>query len=218
MTILYSSVWKESQAFPYLRPPYVSFWGLLTVPVTVRVRATGNVSRSSVHCINWVGPAVKVTIVSTTLLMGGLFIRHPLSFIPQVTLRTNRVAMQLLEFRFCNLGAEGLIHNSGTDLSEALPSPFWHMLSHILMFCLTCIIAYQYNEIKVIHFSFSLLRIKGIYMFPALLAHPQEVLYKRYLVYCVRIMSVDCGMIAVKLQSWHSQLHYTHAVYQVPFV
>jgi hypothetical protein len=41
-------------------------------------------------------------------------------------------------------------------------------------------------------------------MFRALLAHPQEVLHKRYLVYCVRIMSVGCGTVAV--QSCHSQL------------
>jgi hypothetical protein len=31
----------------------------------------------------------------------------------------------------------------------------------------------QYNEINVMHFSFGLLRIKGLYMFRALLAHPQ---------------------------------------------
>jgi hypothetical protein len=29
-------------------------------------------------------------------------------------------------------------------------------------------------------------------MFRTLLAHPQEVLHKRYLVYCVRVMSVGC--------------------------
>jgi hypothetical protein len=46
------------------------------------------------------------------------------------------------------------------------------------------------------HFSFNLLRIKGLYMFRALLVHPQEILYKRHLVYCVRIMSVGCGTIA----------------------
>jgi hypothetical protein len=43
-------------------------------------------------------------------------------------------------------------------------------------------------------------------MFRALLAHPQEVLNKRHLVYCVRIMSVGCGTVAVKLQLCHSQL------------
>jgi hypothetical protein len=39
------------------------------------------------------------------------------------------------------------------------------------------------------HFLFDLLRIKGLYMFRAILAHTQEVLHKRYLVYCVRVMS-----------------------------
>jgi hypothetical protein len=34
----------------------------------------------------------------------------------------------------------------------------------------------------MMQFLFILLRIKGIYMFQALLAHPQEVLYKRNLV------------------------------------
>jgi hypothetical protein len=43
-------------------------------------------------------------------------------------------------------------------------------------------------------------------MFRALLAHPQEVLHKRHLVYCLHVMSVDCVTIAVKLQSWYSQL------------
>jgi hypothetical protein len=44
---------------------------------------------------------------------------------------------------------------------------------------------------------FSLLRIKGLYMFRAELAHPQEALNKRYLVYCVRVMSVACTRIEV---------------------
>jgi hypothetical protein len=52
---------------------------------------------------------------------------------------------------------------------------------------------YQYNEINVMHVSFSLLRIKILYMFRKLLAHPQEALHKRHLVYCVRGMSVGCG-------------------------
>jgi hypothetical protein len=58
----------------------------------------------------------------------------------------------------------------------------------------------QYNETSVMHFSFSLLRIKGLYMFRALFAHLQEVLHKRHLVYCMRIMSVGCATIEVKLQ------------------
>jgi hypothetical protein len=49
----------------------------------------------------------------------------------------------------------------------------------------------------VMHFSFNLLRIKGLYLFRALLAHPQEVLNRRHLAYCMRIMSVGCGTVAV---------------------
>jgi hypothetical protein len=51
---------------------------------------------------------------------------------------------------------------------------------------------FQYSETNVMHFLFSLLRIKGLCMFRALLAHPQEALHKRRLVYCVRVMSVGC--------------------------
>jgi hypothetical protein len=43
-------------------------------------------------------------------------------------------------------------------------------------------------------------------MFRALPAHPQEVPHKGHLVYGVRVMSVVCGMVAVKLQSCLSQL------------
>jgi hypothetical protein len=38
-------------------------------------------------------------------------------------------------------------------------------------------------------------------MFRALLVHPQEVLHKRHLVYCVRVMSVGCTRVGVKLRS-----------------
>jgi hypothetical protein len=55
------------------------------------------------------------------------------------------------------------------------------------------------------HFSFNLLKIKGLYMFWALLTHPQEALLKRHLVYCVR-MSVGCSTVPEKLQPCHSQL------------
>jgi hypothetical protein len=47
------------------------------------------------------------------------------------------------------------------------------------------------------HFSFSLLRIKGLCMFRALIAHPQDALHKRHLVHYVRMMSVGCGTVAV---------------------
>jgi hypothetical protein len=64
--------------------------------------------------------------------------------------------------------------------------------------------ASQYNETNVKHLSFSLLRIKDLYMFRALLAHPQEALHKRHLVYCVRIMSVGCDTVAVSVQ-WNQR-------------
>jgi hypothetical protein len=56
------------------------------------------------------------------------------------------------------------------------------------------------------HFSFNLFRIKGLYMFRALLAYPQEALHKRLSVNCVRIMSVGRGTVAVSLHPCHSQL------------
>jgi hypothetical protein len=42
------------------------------------------------------------------------------------------------------------------------------------------------------HVLLSLLRIKGLYVFLALLVHPQEALHKHHFVYCVRVMSVGC--------------------------
>jgi hypothetical protein len=36
-------------------------------------------------------------------------------------------------------------------------------------------------------------------MFRALLAHPQEALHKRHLVFYLRVMSVDCTWIGVEL-------------------
>jgi hypothetical protein len=42
------------------------------------------------------------------------------------------------------------------------------------------------------HELLNLLRIKGLYMFPELLAHPQEAKNKRHFVYWVRVMSVGC--------------------------
>jgi hypothetical protein len=51
---------------------------------------------------------------------------------------------------------------------------------------------FQYSETYVMYFLFNLLRIKGLYMFPALLAHPQETLHRRHLVYCLSVLSVGC--------------------------
>jgi hypothetical protein len=68
----------------------------------------------------------------------------------------------------------------------------WIRWLNDLMFCWPCNIAYQYSETNVMHFLFNLLSIKGLYMFRALLAHPQEALHKPHLVYCMRVMSVGC--------------------------
>jgi hypothetical protein len=69
-----------------------------------------------------------------------------------------------------------------------------NLLSNLL-FCRQRIIVYQYSETNLMQFLFSLLRIKGLYIFRALLAHPQEVLQKRHLVHCVRVMSVGCYQV-----------------------
>jgi hypothetical protein len=50
----------------------------------------------------------------------------------------------------------------------------------------------QYSDTKVMHLLFNLLRIKGLYMFRALLAHLQEELNEQHFVYCVRVMSGGC--------------------------
>jgi hypothetical protein len=80
--------------------------------------------------------------------------------------------------------------------------PVWDVYRHQmwLMFCSPCIIGYQHTETNVMKFSFILLRIKGLYMFEALLAHPQKALHKRHVVYCVCVMSVG--------STWCSQLTY----------
>jgi hypothetical protein len=57
------------------------------------------------------------------------------------------------------------------------------------------ILLLQYSETKVMHFLLNLLRIKGLYMFRVLLAHPQEALKKQHLVYCVHVMSVGSTRI-----------------------
>jgi hypothetical protein len=48
---------------------------------------------------------------------------------------------------------------------------------------LECFHLYQHSETNGIHFLFNLLRIKDLYMFRALLTHPQEVLQRRDFVY-----------------------------------
>jgi hypothetical protein len=61
------------------------------------------------------------------------------------------------------------------------------------------------------HFLFSLLRMRNLYMFRALLAHPQEVLHKRHLVCCVRVVS---WLHQPDATNWRN----THAIYQVLLV
>jgi hypothetical protein len=63
----------------------------------------------------------------------------------------------------------------------------WQWLTHVQNG-----VIFQYSETNVLHFLFNLLRIKGLYMFRALLAHLQEALHKHHLVHCVRVMSVGC--------------------------
>jgi hypothetical protein len=65
-------------------------------------------------------------------------------------------------------------------------------------------------------FSFNLLRIKGLYMFRALLAHPQEALHKRHLVNCGRIMSVGCGTVAVILNKLNEKCITLVSLYRSP--
>jgi hypothetical protein len=48
----------------------------------------------------------------------------------------------------------------------------------------------QCSETNLMYVLFNLLRIKCLYVFRALLTHPQEVKHKRHLVYRVRVMSV----------------------------
>jgi hypothetical protein len=80
------------------------------------------------------------------------------------------------------------------------------------MVCWPCITVYQHSETNVMHFLFNLLRIRGLYMFQALLAHPQEAMHKWHFVCCVRIMSVGCTNPGAA--NWHNM----HAIYQVSFV
>jgi hypothetical protein len=61
--------------------------------------------------------------------------------------------------------------------------------------CLSDSILHQYSKTNVMHFLFNLLRITGLYMFRALLAHLQEALHKLHLVYFLRIMSTGCARI-----------------------
>jgi hypothetical protein len=59
---------------------------------------------------------------------------------------------------------------------------------------------FQYSENNVIYLSFSLLRIKGLYMFRALFAHPRKAFHKRHLyIACVLRQLVAPGL------EWNTQ-------------
>jgi hypothetical protein len=82
----------------------------------------------------------------------------------------------------------------------------------VLMFCWPCTTVYQYNETNVMHFLFSLLRIKDPYTFRALLAHPQEVLNERHLY----IACVQCQLAVPRLQFHIIRTQYTSEVCVAP--
>jgi hypothetical protein len=42
-------------------------------------------------------------------------------------------------------------------------------------------------------------------MFRALLAHPQDAIYKRHLLHCVRVMSVGCTRFGMELVTLHAR-------------
>jgi hypothetical protein len=76
------------------------------------------------------------------------------------------------------------------------------------MFSWPCTTVNQYSDTNLMHFLFSLLRIKGLYMFRALLAHPQDALHKRHLVSCMRVMSVGytrCSQLTYVTRTQHTK-------------
>jgi hypothetical protein len=108
---------------------------------------------------------------------------------------------------FDSLQRQGL--SFSLSLTDRLSTPCVQQISGILIVKLgdrgvVTLIVYQYSETNVMQLLFSLLRIKGLYMFRALLAHPQKALNKRHLIYCVHVMSVGCTRLdwnGVPLQS-----------------
>jgi hypothetical protein len=66
------------------------------------------------------------------------------------------------------------------------------------MFCFVCFLVPFTELLDTLHIcNISWLRVKGRYMFRALLAHSQEALHKRHLVYSVRVVSVRSTRIEV---------------------
>jgi hypothetical protein len=73
-----------------------------------------------------------------------------------------------------------------------------------------------YSKTNVMHFLFSLLRIKGFYMVQALLAHLQEAIHKLHLVYCKRVMSVGCRRIGMVQPTDITRTQYTKCIFKEP--
>jgi hypothetical protein len=103
--------------------------------------------------------------------------------------------IKLIYFLFVDKDTRKMLKSSTECLSiisvSQLKSNIKSSVEFNLLLCWSCITVYQYSETNVMHFLFSLLRIKGLYIFWALLAHPQEVPHKRHLVHCLRVMSVQ---------------------------
>jgi hypothetical protein len=78
--------------------------------------------------------------------------------------------------------------------------------------------AFQHNETNVMHFSFSSLRIKTLYMFRALLVHPQEAFHKRHLVYWCVLCQLSMPRLRFYCNRGTANWHHMHTIYQVPFV
>jgi hypothetical protein len=90
------------------------------------------------------------------------------------------------------------------------------LVPSILNICWPCIIVYQDSETNVIHFLFSLLRIRGLYMFRTLLTHPEKALHKRFFVYCMNVISVGCTRINVGMVHFNpgaASCCNSHAIY-----
>jgi hypothetical protein len=90
---------------------------------------------------------------------------------------------------------------------------------NLFVFCWPCITVYQCSETNVMHFLFNLLRIKGLYLFRALLAHPQEALNKRHLVYaCVLCQLAAPGFYLFRALLAHPQEALPNDTWYIPCV
>jgi hypothetical protein len=88
--------------------------------------------------------------------------------------------------RFMSFVFEKLYYDAFAQIAHSMTCRNRHEAGDS-MFVLSAAVG-QHSETNVMHFSFSVLRIKGLYMFRALPAHPQEVVHNRHLVYCLRVL------------------------------